>query len=840
MSGVESALLVRMEATLNKFEKQMSRARKVATDTAVSNERRFANSNKRMSASAEKSAQTIGREMDRLRSKYDPLFAASKRYEAELGELNRAHKIGAINMGQYESALERINAEYARTSIGAQKAAAASQKLDTAQVASGTGLARYIQISNAGRFVLQNTAAQVGDMAVQWEMGTSKARIMSQQLPQLLGGFGALGGVLGTVAPLLGVIAAVGIPVAAMLMMVGDESEKTSKKVKTFEDRLSDAEAALGRAQSALQTVSRGGADDLASIYGLVTEKVRDLSAALLDIEIRAAQLNVDTVLKNALGEDYQKQVEGMFGAVGAALVSSASEHAKAEAEEIRQLVSELQSQMDMIGSSGQAVPQALVNDMTALQEELAAVEGRFGDIGSLADDLAVPPDVLSSYADLEDRLDAARSAGDFGAIADILSEMRGILERVGDEIDQGVKDQLTQAEDQARKLAKTMDEAKAAAEDTATAASSIAGGISPAVLEAQALAKWLGISLTTAKRLAVLGPQGLPQNNGDKDGLVYSGRGGDPRTQGGSFSDRQNADAIVFLENYKTPSSSRGGKSGRGSETKPFFEGVEQQIQNLERQIETIGKTDAQIAELTARYKLLDEAKERNLKLDQKQAASGKTLREEIDAQAASVGRLTEKAERYKEQAAFMDGLNQDLKDGFIDAIIEGESFGDVLENVAKSLAKAALQAAIFGDGPLANLFGGGSGGGGLISIFGGLFKNAKGNAFSNGRVVPFAKGTVLSSPQTFPMANGDTGLMGEAGPEAIMPLKRGPDGKLGVQASGGGGAVVIEQHIHLSTGVQQTVRTEVQSMLPQIAHHTKKAVADAVRRDPNYKSAF
>lgn len=61
-----------------------------------------------------------------------------------------------------------------------------------------------------------------------------------------------------------------------------------------------------------------------------------------------------------------------------------------------------------------------------------------------------------------------------------------------------------------------------------------------------------------------------------------------------------------------------------------------------------------------------------------------------------------------------------------------------------------------------------------------------ADGAAFSGGNVVPFARGGVVGSPTMFPMAGGRTGLMGEAGPEAIMPLKRGKNGKLGVEASG------------------------------------------------------
>lgn len=72
-------------------------------------------------------------------------------------------------------------------------------------------------------------------------------------------------------------------------------------------------------------------------------------------------------------------------------------------------------------------------------------------------------------------------------------------------------------------------------------------------------------------------------------------------------------------------------------------------------------------------------------------------------------------------------------------------------------------------------------SGIGGLFSsIFGALF--ADGAAFNGGVVVPFATGGVVSGPTLFPMAGGRTGVMGEAGPEAIMPLRRGADGRLGV----------------------------------------------------------
>jgi lambda family phage tail tape measure protein len=73
-----------------------------------------------------------------------------------------------------------------------------------------------------------------------------------------------------------------------------------------------------------------------------------------------------------------------------------------------------------------------------------------------------------------------------------------------------------------------------------------------------------------------------------------------------------------------------------------------------------------------------------------------------------------------------------------------------------------------------------------------GGIF--AKGGTFANG-IQPFASGGIVNSPTLFKFANGGAmrnGLMGEAGPEAIIPLKRGRDGKLGV-AGGGGTSVVV-----------------------------------------------
>lgn len=91
-----------------------------------------------------------------------------------------------------------------------------------------------------------------------------------------------------------------------------------------------------------------------------------------------------------------------------------------------------------------------------------------------------------------------------------------------------------------------------------------------------------------------------------------------------------------------------------------------------------------------------------------------------------------------------------------------------------------------------------------GIMGLFGGIF-SAQGNVFSSGRLVPFAKGgvpelpglgahadTVVDKPTAFAMALGQIGIMGEAGAEAILPLRSGPGGQ-GVLATGPDGATGV-----------------------------------------------
>ena len=172
------------------------------------------------------------------------------------------------------------------------------------------------------------------------------------------------------------------------------------------------------------------------------------------------------------------------------------------------------------------------------------------------------------------------------------------------------------------------------------------------------------------------------------------------------------------------------------------------------------------------------------------------------------------------KDVATLEKGLSKGLRRAFDGVVFDGMKLSDAMRTVASSLANTAYNAAIK---PVANHFGGllSQGVGNLVQgvlpfadgapfsqgkvmpfAQGGVFSQgrvmpfADGAAFSQGRVTPFATGGVVNGPTTFPMRGG-TGLMGEAGPEAIMPLARGPDGKLGVRGGGGGGSISVVMNI-------------------------------------------
>jgi len=172
--------------------------------------------------------------------------------------------------------------------------------------------------------------------------------------------------------------------------------------------------------------------------------------------------------------------------------------------------------------------------------------------------------------------------------------------------------------------------------------------------------------------------------------------------------------------------------------------------------------------------------------------------MTEHVASLSVRVGADTSDArQKLKELERLGDAFGRRISGAFEDAVFSGDSFGQTLRSLALDMSKLALRGALQ---PLT-----GAVGGALSNAMGGLFGFAKGGVVG-GVTQPFADGGVIASPITFPLAGGRTGLAGEAGPEAIMPLTRGADGRLGVRTQGGGGPVSVT--VNISTADAESFR--------------------------------
>jgi len=173
---------------------------------------------------------------------------------------------------------------------------------------------------------------------------------------------------------------------------------------------------------------------------------------------------------------------------------------------------------------------------------------------------------------------------------------------------------------------------------------------------------------------------------------------------------------------------------------------------------------------------------------------------------------------ENYLDSAADVAGQTQELftnafgnlEDGIVQFIKTGKaSFKDFADAIIEDLIRIQVRQAAAGF--LSSAFGFLGGGGaalgkGTMTGFSEVIPNAKGGVYDSPSLSAFSGG-VYDSPQMFAFAKG-AGVFAEAGPEAILPLHRGPDGSLGVMAAGAGGGAGessitfggITQHIQVS----------------------------------------
>ncbi len=139
-------------------------------------------------------------------------------------------------------------------------------------------------------------------------------------------------------------------------------------------------------------------------------------------------------------------------------------------------------------------------------------------------------------------------------------------------------------------------------------------------------------------------------------------------------------------------------------------------------------------------------------------------------------------------------ESFGRSIAGAFARGVVEGRRFEDVLRSVGRTLTESLLKSALKPlQSGLSSLLGSG------LKSLAGLFTGGLGGG-ATPSVSVFADGGVVAAPSYFAMGRG-LGLMGERGAEAIMPLSRGPDGKLGVRAGGGEGRRPVSVTVQVST---------------------------------------
>ena len=215
--------------------------------------------------SAGASASAFEAEIERLRTKYDQIYASSQLYEKSLAEINQAHTVGVLSVKQHEAAVESLNVEY--------------QNFQNGIALAGNRFAQHVNQTSTGMnkfgVAAQQTGYQVSDFLVQVQSGTNPLVAFSQQATQLAGLLYLMPerfqlarlAVLGfsvSVATAISVVT-IGIPLLAMLAMSffnsGEKADKAAEGVDRYKKALDDLKFATETVQADINKLTFGTED---------------------------------------------------------------------------------------------------------------------------------------------------------------------------------------------------------------------------------------------------------------------------------------------------------------------------------------------------------------------------------------------------------------------------------------------------------------------------------------------------------------------------------------------------------------------------------------------------
>lgn len=604
---------------------------------------------------------------------------------------------------------------------------------------------------------LQNVSYQLQDIFVQIQGGQGVTRALGQQMPQLLSGFGAFGAAAGLASAAL-------IPLVASLISTGEEALGADEAMKQLEGAF--------KAYSSYVKTATTDTSALIEEYKSFAGRIRETSKVL---------------------------AEGAIGDVRSR-AKAALEPIKGELAEIQNLASQIAAQqtfVDQERASPIGDPMAIQQAeqlIIVLREQVDSLAASFGLSASQAQVLASKIDAslqANTFEEMASKgLEVIETFDDMGlSLANIPSDaLRETLNYI-----QQFSEGAARATVETNSLNDQLNNAKLALMDIIAGAPQ-AGWLSGAISDASLLTQKLWKAVTAAS--AVWAKQNAP------NGLDAAGN---PVQDGVSSGNRpQAAPSGRGGVDWGTPKAS--GRSGGGAKRQDRYQSAVTDIQGETKaildQIAAYSGLTGSGATLATQIAIIEE-KQKLLNAAQK---AGMTVTPEMSAQ---MEQLAADYVNAKEQLQGMQDAAQTGEAALTDlfgSILEGsDSAKKAVANLLAEIAKIQFAKGLMG-------LLGAAGGGGVASWLGGLLSpNANGGVYSGAGISAYS-GKVVSKPTVFPFAKG-VGLMGEAGPEAIMPLTR-INGRLGVRAQGGGGSSKAEITINVEGAKGNT---EIEQMVAQ-----------------------
>lgn len=711
------------------------------------------------------------------------------------------------HMSQFRTRMVAMGNE-ARKNAGAvsrlgnslSQAARQQQQMERATNKSSQALQRNTRRMGRGQVAIQQFGYQAGDFIVQVQSGTNAFVAFGQQATQMAGLLTLAGGSMVAIGAALSVIIPLATAAGAAFMRTRKGAEEAGEELREVTQVLRDIETLEDITVNIDTNVSENFGEVLELLrYGLSRELADSLATFRKEFEeafipdLSGAEANIDRLQERL--------------------------------EELRNSIAVSSGQQDLIDQNITAITEQIERQTQSVQEQsdLWAIINSIS--GQTREQLAQSLNVALQRLETEGLL--TRAIQDqlyaFAEANGILSIMDGLMEEVSGSTDSAAES-FARANIEAQM---TRIEAAAAAGE-AERLSSTVGGIdfSSAIAGAQALSNALGVSLNTASQImGLLGGGATPLGTEENSVL-------DPRSpnfnQGLSDRLANQAQLETIRSNLAADSRARaaagsgggGGGGGGGGASGPVS-----MFPQLAAEVEA---ATASMEAAKAEQELLNDALEMGIITQQEYAAS-------MDQVIAKYGELEEETKQnIVTLGDFASSMAQTMSNAFMSIIDGTKSVGDAIKDMIKQIISEFIKLAVIN--PLINSIFGGVSGFSPLPAFGGF---AKGSAFGGGRVIPFADGGVVGGPTMFPMKGSRTGLMGESGPEAILPLSRGPGGKLGVNAEGVGGGrpIVFNMSYSFQGGITEA---DLARATPKIVEQTKRSVVESVQRGGTFAKSL